>query len=270
MEPSLTLSRNAIAEICLPDGNYNYSGEAKILQITEFKDFSSDPTKKKIRIRMKLSDGFSHTTALVPTATYSLMMDTELKIWDVIELRGFKKQDLKGKQILMITEPFALLKSGLDGEIGTPVDFAINQSNGKLTSVPQLKVPTKSKPVPSGRVTAPVQTMALSGTQDITPISALNTFNNDWTIKCRVTKVCPPFNWKNARGEGTLMNIELIDAKGDQIQCTMFGATVERYKTFLEEGKCYTFKRGTIKAANKRYTSIKNDYSITFNKDTII
>jgi len=32
-------------------------------------------------------------------------------------------------------------------------------------------------------------------------------------------------------------------------------------------GKCYLFYNGVIKPANKRYTAIKNDYQICFNKE---
>lgn len=35
----------------------------------------------------------------------------------------------------------------------------------------------------------------------------------------------------------------------------------------MELGKCYLFKGGVIKPANKRYTAIKNEYQLTFNKD---
>ena len=44
-----------------------------------------------------------------------------------------------------------------------------------------------------------------------TPIKSLNTFLFDWKIKARVTKKLPKKSWKNQRGEGTLLNIELID-----------------------------------------------------------
>ena len=44
-----------------------------------------------------------------------------------------------------------------------------------------------------------------------TPIKSLNTFLFDWKIKARVTKKHSKKKWKNARGSGSLLNIELID-----------------------------------------------------------
>jgi ssDNA-binding replication factor A large subunit len=44
-----------------------------------------------------------------------------------------------------------------------------------------------------------------------TPIKSLNTFLFDWKIKARVTKKHNKKTWKNNRGQGTLLNVELID-----------------------------------------------------------
>ena len=38
----------------------------------------------------------------------------------------------------------------------------------------------------------------------------------------------------------------------------------------LERDKVYTFTGGQVKLANKRYTSIKNDYCLTFDSNTVI
>ena len=55
-----------------------------------------------------------------------------------------------------------------------------------------------------------------------TPIKSLNTFLFDWKIKARVTKKHNKKTWKNNRGQGTLLNVELIDNQGTQIQATFF------------------------------------------------
>jgi hypothetical protein len=47
-----------------------------------------------------------------------------------------------------------------------------------------------------------------------TPIKALSTFTNDWRIKARVTKKHEMRHWKNAKSEGKLLNIELMDQHG--------------------------------------------------------
>lgn len=49
------------------------------------------------------------------------------------------------------------------------------------------------------------------------PIKALNQFSTDWVIKARVVKKADIRNWKNARGEGQLLNIDLVDREGTLI-----------------------------------------------------
>jgi replication factor A1 len=50
-----------------------------------------------------------------------------------------------------------------------------------------------------------------------TPIRVLNQFSTDWKIRARVTKKGEEKQWRNNKGEGVLMNIDLIDKEGTQI-----------------------------------------------------
>ena len=102
------------------------------------------------------------------------------------------------------------------------------------------------------------------------PIKALNQFCSDWCIKARITKKNDMRNWKNARGEGHLITINLIDREGTQIQGTCFNETARKFDAELEENCVYTFENGQVKLANKRYTSIKNDYCLTFDQNTVV
>ena len=85
---------------------------------------------------------------------------------------------------------------------------------------------------------------------DYTPIAALNPMNPDWIVKARVTKKGAPRHWKNFRGEGDLMNIELKDEFGSQIQATFFNKHVEQFKDKIQENKIYSFQNGQIKLKN--------------------
>ena len=69
-----------------------------------------------------------------------------------------------------------------------------------------------------------------------TPIKALSTFNYDWRIKARIVKKHEKRTWKNARSEGLLLNIELMDTFGTQIQATFFKDAVEKFDSLLKEG----------------------------------
>ena len=102
------------------------------------------------------------------------------------------------------------------------------------------------------------------------PIKALNQFTSDFTIKARIVKKGALRTYKNQRGEGKLLNVDLIDRDGTLIQGTFFGECAAKFADSLQEEGVYTFQNATVKLANKRYTSIKNDYCLTFDKDAKI
>jgi replication factor A1 len=62
----------------------------------------------------------------------------------------------------------------------------------------------------------------LGTSQPITPISSLNMYSNRWTICAKVTSKLGICMWSNAKGEGSLFSIELLDASGIDVQCTFF------------------------------------------------
>lgn len=97
-----------------------------------------------------------------------------------------------------------------------------------------------------------------------TPIKSLSPMNSDWIIKARISKLYPVKEWSNAKGSGSLLNFELVDRYGTQITATIFNKAVEKFKDVLTENNVYVFCKGTVKVANTKFTTIKNDYSLTF------
>lgn len=59
------------------------------------------------------------------------------------------------------------------------------------------------------------------------PIKALNQFNRDWCIKARVLKKADLRTFRNAKGEGFILNLDLIDREGTMIQATAFNETAK-------------------------------------------
>lgn len=54
------------------------------------------------------------------------------------------------------------------------------------------------------------------------PIASLHPYHSRWTIKARVTAKSDKRTWANAKGEGSLFSVDLLDAQGGQIKATMF------------------------------------------------
>jgi replication factor A1 len=86
----------------------------------------------------------------------------------------------------------------------------------------------------------------------------------------RLTKKHPKKFWRNPKGKGTLLNLELIDSFGTQIQSTLFNDLADKYDLSLTQNSVYLCSKGQIKLANLKYTSIKNQYTIVFDKNSEI
>ena len=77
-----------------------------------------------------------------------------------------------------------------------------------------------------------------------------------WTIKVRVTKKMDIRTWSNARGEGKLFCVHLIDESGE-IKATAFNEQCDKFYDMLEENKVYYISQAQLKTANKQYSSLK-------------
>lgn len=113
--------------------------------------------------------------------------------------------------------------------------------------------------------------VASANSANIVPISAINPYSSKWTIKARITAKSDIRKWSNARGEGTLFSIDLLDSQGGEIRGTFFKEACEKFYPTLQEGRVYTFSGGTLKVVqNRQYSTLKNNYEITFNQNSEI
>jgi len=109
-----------------------------------------------------------------------------------------------------------------------------------------------------------------SGGQQITPISGLNMYSNRWVIRAKITNKSDIRTWSNAKGEGCLFSIEILDSSGYDVKCTFFKEAVDKFNPFLEEGRVYTFSGGRLKVANMQYNKCKSQFEITFDENSDI
>ena len=95
------------------------------------------------------------------------------------------------------------------------------------------------------------------------PIKAINTFAKDWTIKARVVNKAEKRVTQNA---GSLLKITLADSDGTQIEATFFKDSAEKFDKIIQQNKVYLFSDGNVKLANQKFTQVKNDFCIIFEK----
>jgi replication factor A1 len=74
--------------------------------------------------------------------------------------------------------------------------------------------------------------------------------------------------WSNARGQGNLFSVVLKDKAGSEIRGTFFKAEADKWFPILELDKVYTITGGRVKTANQKFSSVQNDYEISFDSNT--
>eukprot|EP00529_Nitzschia_sp_RCC80_P016749 CAMPEP_0113450592 /NCGR_PEP_ID=MMETSP0014_2-20120614/5906_1 /TAXON_ID=2857 /ORGANISM="Nitzschia sp." /LENGTH=646 /DNA_ID=CAMNT_0000341929 /DNA_START=168 /DNA_END=2108 /DNA_ORIENTATION=- /assembly_acc=CAM_ASM_000159 len=148
------------------------------------------------------------------------------------------------------------------GSAGNP--YGVSQSNPYS---PSKKGGNNSAPIvhstaPTGMGGSP------GGGPRITPIAQLNMYQNRFTIKARVTSKSDVKTWSNAKGEGSLFSIELLDSSGMDIRATMFKEAVEKFYNYFEVGKVYTVTGAKLKVANMAYNTCKSNLEMTIDHNT--
>eukprot|EP00927_Polykrikos_kofoidii_P066551 TRINITY_DN62132_c0_g1_i1.p1 TRINITY_DN62132_c0_g1~~TRINITY_DN62132_c0_g1_i1.p1 ORF type:complete len:823 (+),score=140.14 TRINITY_DN62132_c0_g1_i1:62-2470(+) len=101
------------------------------------------------------------------------------------------------------------------------------------------------------------------------PIRELTPYSQGrWKIKARVVAKEGIRHFTNARGEGQLFKIDLIDKDGGEVSATFFGRAVDKHFEVVRPGQIYYFSRGSVKTANKRFD--RGDVVITFDEGSLV
>ena len=146
------------------------------------------------------------------------------------------------------------MENGGDQDVITPA--VVKPTPAIATAPAPAPAPLQpSLPKPSGRAGS------------IYPIEGLSPYQNNWTIKARVTQKSDIKTWSNARGEGKLFNVTLMDDSGE-IRGTAFNLVVDDLYPKLEEGKVYYVSKARVNLAKKKFSNVNNDYELSFERNT--
>lgn len=202
-------------------------------------------------------------------------LDTDFRLYDVIKIHKFKITKSADRYILVLKDTFEKVKTGLKSKIGSPrlVEDFIKSGDWPKSSIQNTYIPLKGAAEVKEEVKngdSPLRarkTGTCSKTIDdsYTPISALTTMNSEGIIQAKVTQKGDLRTYRNVKGEGKIFSFELADCYGTQIQATCFNEVAEQFYPIIEKGKIYKISKMDVRIANKRFSSIKNDYWLILN-----
>ncbi|KAG7264455.1 hypothetical protein CRUP_010954, partial [Coryphaenoides rupestris] len=203
-----------------------------------------------------LTMGGQHPDAVIQLLLNSLADQNRLEPNCVCLLKKSVTNVLKdGRRVIIILD-IEVLKpaSDVDGKLGEPTPFVEGQGG---------KAPQAAEPP------APVRPLQAKNANEVVPIASLNPYQSKWTIRVRVTNKSNIRTWSNSRGDGKLFSMEIVDESGE-IRITGFNQEVDKFYGLVEVGKVFYISKGTLKIANKQYSSMKNDYEMTLNGESSI
>ena len=191
---------------------------------------------------------------------------------------------VKEQMILMLKAPLKIVHEHLDDKLGEPSDickvienkdafdftkeFTVPSAAKKVEATPKPEPVKEQIPVKTASPVKQVERPPQKPIEDLAsnnymPIKALNTFMRDWIIKARVASDVKNIITKKG---GKMMKIELVDQYGTQIEGTFFGEAADKFEHVLKKDGVYLFSNGQVKMANKKFTALKNDFCIIFQK----
>jgi replication factor A1 len=168
---------------------------------------------------------------------------------------------------------------GVEDKIGEPVALSNNtdeeskpttiSSNGFYGNQPVKKEPNTATSLPSRSNGGPRASAATHA--NLYPIESLSPWHtNKWTIKARCLNKSDIKTWHNKNGEGKLFSTTFMDDSGE-IRATGFTEQCEQFFDIIQEGMVYYISSPCqVKTSNKKFSNVKHDYELTFERGTII
>ena len=254
-----------------------------------------------------LSDGEHYVHGMLATQHNSLVQQGQIKENTIIKLKDCMVNFIQTRRVVILLD-FEVVELDHGSRVGDPKDFEksgiqLPDNNGAPAPVAPLYNRTNQAPVSAPKPSQPSSNPAVNGSTNAnnrygsapknnyrssqsasssapivrsnpgvryTLISQLNMYQNRWTIKARVTSKSEMRSWSNAKGEGTLFSVELLDSSGIDIKAVFFKEAADRFFPLLQENNVYTFSGGRIKVANVQWNKCKSSHELTFDQNSEI
>ncbi|XP_055630999.1 replication protein A 70 kDa DNA-binding subunit [Toxorhynchites rutilus septentrionalis] len=240
------------------------------------------------RYRLLISDGQNlYSFAMLATQLNELHQTGKLSEFTVIRIDRYitsvVNRNERGEKRVLIMLELTVIKTGesIGEKIGNPQPLSDNISAGGGSSGSTASAGAKAETngsISNGSAyqnrTNSANTSSSAGNMSLHdhlthPISSLSPYQNKWVIKARVMSKSAIRSWSNAKGEGKLFSMDLMDESGE-IRVTAFKEQCDKFYDVIEVDKVYYITKCQLKPANKQYSTLKNDYEMTMTNDTVI
>ena len=269
-----------MADLLTPDGvalinANNGTIENMMLQVVKIEKVSSGS-----RFKITMSDGVHRMDSILATQKNHLVDQDHIKLNAIVHCKEYMVNIVKGQTVMILLDAETVQECGSlignPGPLAAGSGTAVAAAAAKVTSSgpsgysnPYARGPNKPSYGAYGSSSAPVA-RADSGSGNIIMISQLNPYQQKWTIKGRITNKGDMRKWSNAKGEGCLFSIDILDSSGTDIRGTFFKEDATKWFSTLEVDQVYTFTGGKLKVANPQWNKCKSSHEITFDRSTSI
>jgi replication factor A1 len=216
------------------------------------------------RYRVIFSDGDYYIQAMLATQLNEFIVNQSVTKNSIIRLSKLSVNQSQGKRLYIIMG-LEVLASCSD-RVGSPQN--VNSSTPATTpAVTSLNTTGPAQVQANPVASSSTSHSSAPKNSSIFPVEALSPYQNNWTIKARVTQKSDLRTYSNPRGEGKFFNVNLLDETGE-IRATAWNAVADELFPLFELGKAYWVSKARVNLAKKKFSNLSNDYELTLEKTT--
>eukprot|EP00029_Vermamoeba_vermiformis_P008576 TRINITY_DN4060_c0_g1_i1.p1 TRINITY_DN4060_c0_g1~~TRINITY_DN4060_c0_g1_i1.p1 ORF type:complete len:640 (+),score=209.03 TRINITY_DN4060_c0_g1_i1:32-1921(+) len=283
--PGGQLSAGFIAGICRGDPRWqNAPAFVQIIEVKKLANSNAANTQAE-KHRLIVSDGVHFMQAILASQLSHYVADGTVAALSIVKVTQYNINDVNNRKLLLLLNLEGVHPS-FPNKLGSP-----NSIEGGAAPVQQGQQPQQQQYAqqPQQRAPAPQQGGAprnnnygqqqQGGQQQqqfqagndsgVHPISALNPYQPRWTIRARCTFKADIKNFNNDKGGGKLFSVDLLDESGE-IRAVAFGDAVDTLYPIFQIDQIYKISGGTLRFANKKFNSLKNDYEIVLDTNSLV